>query len=195
MLARFRSHLTYANTMSTLAVFFAVSGSSYAAIAINGASIKQRTIAGTKLRVDTVSGREVNESTLGQVPRARTVGGLTAAKLKLTCPPDMFEIAGICVERTSRPPTAYAGAVQQCAQAGAPGGPGRRLPTHGELTAALTVVQLALGGELTSNVYPSASDPDKLDDLYVTGKSGNTALTPNTAPGAKAYRCVTSRSN
>jgi hypothetical protein len=194
MLERFRPHLTYANTMSTVAVFFAVSGSSYAAIAINGASIQRRTIAGTKLRVDTVSGREVNESTLREVPRARTVGGLTFAQLKLTCPPDMFETAGVCVERTSRPPTAYAGAVQQCAQAGVPGGPGRRLPTHGELMAALTVVQLASGGELTSSVHPS-SDPGKLDDLYVTGQSGNIALTPNTAPGAKAYRCVTSRSN
>lgn len=192
---RLRPRLTYANTMSTLAVFFAVSGSSYAAIAINGASIERRTIAGTKLRVNTISGREVDESTLRQVPRARTVGGLTAAQLKLTCPPDMFQIAGICVERTSRPATAYSGAVQQCAQAGVPGGPGRRLPTHGELMAALTVVQLALGGELTSNVYPSASGPGKLDDLYVTGQSGSVALAPNTAPGAKAYRCVTSRSN
>jgi hypothetical protein len=196
MLERFRPHLTYANTMSTLALFFAVSGSSYAAITINGASIKQRTIAGTKLRVNTVSGREVDESTLRQVPRARTVGGLTPAQLKLACPRDMFEIAGTCVERTSRPPTAYAGAVQQCAQAGVPGGPGRRLPTHGELMAALTVVQLASGGELTSNVSLSASDAGKLDDLYVTGRSGTTiALTPNTASGAKAYRCVTNRSN
>jgi hypothetical protein len=191
MSARLRRRLTYANTMSTLAVFFAISGGSYAAIAINGANIKKRSVAGTKLRVNSVSGVEVNESTLRQVPRARTLGGLTAEELRVTCPNDTFPIAGICVERIVRPAATYGGAVLECAQAGT----GRRLPTHGELRAALTEVQLARGGELTSNVYPSASDPAKLDNLYLTGQAGSVALTTNTAAGAKSYRCVTNRSN
>lgn len=191
MPARLRRRLTYANTMSTLAVFFAISGSSYAAIAINGTNIKKRSVAGTKLRVNTVSGVEVNESTLRQVPRARTLSGLTAERLRVTCPRDTFPITGICVERTVRPADTYGGAILECAQAGM----GRRLPTHGELSAALTEVQLARGGELTSNVYPSASDPVKLDNLYVTGQAGSVALTTNTPAGAKPYRCVTIRSN
>ena len=78
-----------------------------------------------------------------------------------------------------------------CLQVGTPAGPGRRLPTHGELLAALAAVQLAAGGELTANVYPSGSDPGRLDDLYVTDQVGGVALTPDTAAGAKAYRCVT----
>jgi hypothetical protein len=74
---------------------------------------------------------------------------------------------------------------------GTPSGPGRRLPTHGELLAALSAVQLAPGGELTSNVYPSSTDPGRLNALYVTNQVGGVALTPDTAAGAKAFRCVT----
>jgi hypothetical protein len=51
-------------------------------------------------------------------------------------------------------------------------------------------VQLAAGGELTSNVYPSSSDPGRLDVLYVTDQVGGVGLTPDTGAGAKAFRCV-----
>jgi hypothetical protein len=57
--------------------------------------------------------------------------------------------------------------------------------------AALTALQLAPGGELTSSVYPSASNPGQLDVLYVTDQVGSAALTPNTGAGSKAFRCVT----
>jgi hypothetical protein len=191
MLDKVHRRFTYANTMSTLAVFFAISGSSYADLAINGANIKMRSVAGTKLRVNTISGVEVNESTLRQVPRARTVGGFTAERLRITCPSDTFAIAGICVERTVRRAATYGSAVLECAQAGT----GRRLPTLDELRAALTEVQLARGGELTANVYPSASDPAKLDTLYVTGQAGSVALAADTASGTRPYRCITNRSN
>ena len=46
MLAKLRSRLTYANVMSTLAVFIALGGSSYAAFTINGSSIQNRSISG-----------------------------------------------------------------------------------------------------------------------------------------------------
>ena len=51
-------------------------------------------------------------------------------------------------------------------------------------------ITLAPGGELTRNVYPSASSPGRLDVLYVTDAVGSVALTPDTAAGAKAFRCV-----
>ena len=78
-----------------------------------------------------------------------------------------------------------------CSAVDIPAGPGRRLPTHGELRAALTAVHLAPGGELTSEVYPAAGAPGRLDVLYVTDQVGGAALTPNTAVGSKAFRCVT----
>lgn len=194
MLHRLRKRLTYANVMSTLAVFIALGGSSYAAFTINGASIKNRSITGVKLRHNTLTGVQIKESRLARVPRAKTadtVGGVTAADLKIKCPSDTFPIADVCVERTARAPQSYGSAVITCLGVGTPAGPGRRLPTHGELRAALGAVQLTAGGELTSNVYPSSSDPGRLDVLYVTDQVGSVALTPDTAAGAKAFRCVT----
>src|SRR5437763_96023 len=69
---------------------------------------------------------------------------------------------------------------------------GRRLPTHNELRDALThhEIQLAPGGELTSDVYPSSSTQGELDVLYVTDQLGHVALTPDTGAGAKAFRCA-----
>ncbi len=52
-------------------------------------------------------------------------------------------------------------------------------------------IALADGGELTRNVFPSASKPGQVDVLYVTTNVGNVAVTSDTAVGAKAFRCVT----
>jgi hypothetical protein len=194
VLQRLRKHLTYANMMSTLAVFIALGGSSYAAFAISGSSIKDRSITGKKLRTNTLTGRQIKESRLARVPRAKTadtLGGQTAVDLKIKCPSDTFPIADVCVEKTSRSAASYGTAVITCLGVGTPAGPGRRLPTHGELRAALTAVPLASGGELTSNVYPSSSTAGELDVLVVTDQVGSVAVTSNTGIGAKAYRCVT----
>jgi hypothetical protein len=194
VLHRLRKRLTYANVMSTLAVFIGLGGSSYAAFTINGASIKNRSISGKKLRHNTLTGVQIKESQLGRVPRAKradTLGGLTAADFKIKCPADTFPTADVCIEKSPRAPAAYGSAVITCMGVGTPAGPGRRLPTHGELLAALSAVQLAPGGELTSNVYPSSSQPGRLDVLYVTDQVGSVGLTPDTGAGAKAYRCVT----
>src|SRR6266508_992876 len=91
VLHRLRKRLTYANAMSTLAVFVALGGSSYAAFTINGSTIKNRSIAGKKLRHNTLTGVQIKESQLGRVPRAKradSLGGLTAADLKIKCPDD-----------------------------------------------------------------------------------------------------------
>ena len=189
-----RGRLTYANVMSTLAVFIALGGSSYAAVKLNGTSIKDRTIAGKKLRHNTLTGRQIRESRLGTVPYARNAGrldGITAAGLKIRCPSDTFPTADVCVEKTARAPQSYGSAVLTCLGVDTPKTPGRRLPTHGELRAALGAVDLAPGGELTSNVYPSSSSPGRLDVLYITDEVGQVGVTPDTFAGAKAFRCVT----
>ena len=194
MLTKLRQRLTYANVMSTLAVFIALGGSSYAALTISGSSIMNRSIPAKKLKRNSITAKEVRESRLSRVPRAKRadrLGGFTAAELRVRCPIDTFPIADVCVERTPRAVTAYGSAVLQCADVGTPAGPGRRLPTHGELRAALAAVTLAPGGELTSNVYPSSTDPGRLNALVVVDQVGGVALTPDTAAGAKAYRCVT----
>jgi hypothetical protein len=189
-----RRRLTYANVMSTVAVFIALGGSSYAAVKLSGSSIKDRTIAGKKLRHNTLTGRQIRESRLGTVPYARNAGrldGITAAGLKIRCPSDTFPTADVCVEKMARAPQSYGSAVLTCLGVDTPKTPGRRLPMHGELRAALGAVDLAPGGELTSNVYPSSSSPGRLDVLYVTDEVGQVGVTPDTFAGAKAFRCVT----
>jgi hypothetical protein len=185
---------TYTNVMSTLAVFIAFGGSSYAAWTISGKDIENRSIAGKKLKRNTLTGKQIRESRLSRVPRARNaerLNGATAASLRIRCPEDTFPSADVCVERTPRSPAAYGSAVLDCALVGTPAGPGRRLPTHAELRAALTAVPLAAGGELTGEVYPSDSSPGQVDVLYITNQGGGVAVTPNTFAGSKAFRCVT----
>lgn len=192
--SRISHRLTYANVMSTLAVFIALGGSSYAAFTVNGDSIRDRSIRAKKIRHNTITGWEIKESSLGRVNRAKradTLGGVTASDLKIKCPADTFPVADVCVEREARAPASYHGAINTCLTVGTPAAPGRRLPTHGELVAALSGVTLAGGGELTSDIYPSSSAAGQVDVLYVTDRVGSVALTPDTGAGAKAFRCVT----
>jgi len=192
-LSGIRARLTYANVMATLAVFIALGGSSYAALKIDGRDVRARSIPGNRLKGNALGGTEIAESRLGTVPRAENaalLGGLTAEQLLVRCPADTFAIAGTCIERTARPPSAYGSAVLTCTQVGRPAAPGRRLPTHGELSAALTAFTLADGGELTSDVIPSSSLAGHLDVIYVTDQVGGIATTTDNSAGAKAYRCA-----
>ena len=201
MTEKLRQRLAYANVMSTLAVFIALGGSSYAALRIDSADIannsvrsvdvRNRTLTERDVKRNALTGRSIRESRLSRVPRARDadrLGGMTAADLLVKCPPGTYPTADVCVETSARAPAAYGTATIQCAATGVPAGPGRRLPSHSELLAALSGVQLAADGELTSHVYFNPSGP--LDVLYVTDQGGGAALTPNTGAGAKSFRCV-----
>ena len=199
MSSRVRSRLTYANVMSTVAVFVALGGSSYAAFQIDSADIENNSVRGVDIRNRTLTerdvrrnslgGRSIRESRLGRVPRARNaerLGGLPAEAFLLSCPTGMYFVADVCVETTHRAAMSFGVAIATCANATEHG---RRLPTYGELRAALGSVRLAPGGELTSEVYPSTTSGE-LNVLYVTDQGGSTALTPNTGAGGKAFRCV-----
>src|SRR4029453_18792965 len=97
---KFRPQLTYANVMSTLAVFIALGGSSYAAVTISGSDLKHRSVVGSKLKRNTLTGAEIRESRLGRGPRAvlaDRLGEAATADLKVKCPTDMFPIAGTCI--------------------------------------------------------------------------------------------------
>lgn len=191
-----RQRMTYANVMSTLAVFIALGGSSYAAVRINGSSIKNRSIAAAKLKRNSLTGREIRESSLGRVPRAAKadrVGSLTANGLRLHCPRDAVLLANVCFETTPRTAAPYGSAVLTCLRAGVPEGSGRRLPTHDELMDALTLTSLTLapGGELTADVVPSSTASGRVDDLVMVDENGGVTPVPDVAAGSRQYRCVT----
>ncbi|MFT4049295.1 MAG: hypothetical protein QM648_05580 [Solirubrobacterales bacterium] len=80
-----RSKLTYANVVSSLALFLALGGVSYAAVklpansvgekqikknAVTGKKIKANAITGDKIKSGTIKGSDISLASLGQVPRA-----------------------------------------------------------------------------------------------------------------------------
>ena len=195
MIEAIRRRLTYANVMATLAVFIALGGSSYAALTITGRSVKNGSLTSRDIRRDTLGGSRIKESRLGTVRRARNadrLNGVTAERLLVRCPEATIPVSNVCVEIAARAPLPYGAAAVACEGTDRNEGPGRRLPGHDELMTAIgdAGITLAAGGELTRNVYPSTSDPGRVDVLYVNTETGGVGITPNTAAGAKAFRCV-----
>jgi hypothetical protein len=85
MLSKLFSRLSYANVVSTIALFLALGGVSYAAVrlpansvgtrqlkrgAVTGVKIKNRAVTSSKIAANAVSGFNVDESTLAAVPEA-----------------------------------------------------------------------------------------------------------------------------
>jgi hypothetical protein len=190
-----RRRLTYANVMGTLAVFIALGGSSYAALTVTGRNVKNGSLTFRDLRRETLGGSRITESRLGTVRRARNadrLNGVTAEQLLVRCPEATVPVSNVCVENVARPALPYGAAAVACEGTDRSAGPGRRLPSHDELMTAIgdAGITLASGGELTRSVYPSPSDPGRVDVLYVNTDAGGVGITPNTAAGAKAFRCV-----
>lgn len=190
-----RARLTYANVVATLALFVALGGSSYAALKISGKEIQKHTITGQNIKRNSLGRRQIKESNLSAVPRALNAAkleGHTAESFLVRCPQGTIPVAGACIETQAHSPAAYGTAVYECGRTDAQTAAGRRLPTHNELMEALThqEVQLAAGGELTSEVSASTSEPGRVNDLYITEKGGSVGLTPDIGAGAKSYRCV-----
>ena len=195
MLRALRDRLTYANVTATLALFIALGGSSYAALKISGRQIKAHTITGRQIKRNSLGRRQIKESSLSAVPRALNAArldGHTAERFLVRCPQGTIPVAGVCIETQAHPPAAYGNAVYECGAIDTKSAAGRRLPTHDELMDALTheQIQLASGGELTSEVSASSSEPGRIDDLYVISQGGAVGTTPDSFAGAKSYRCI-----
>ena len=97
-----RKRLTYANVMSTIAVFLLLGGATAIAAgglgkntvgskqlkknAVTAAKIKKNAVTGAKIKKDAVTGAKVKESTLGTVPSASIASALT--------PPEAVHLVG-----------------------------------------------------------------------------------------------------
>lgn len=189
-----RDRLTYANVMATMAVFIAIGGTSYAAVKISGRQIKAHTITARNIRPNSLGGRQIKERSLGIVRGAREaflLDGHTAESLQVRCPTGMVPVDDTCIETQAHPAAPFHSAVLECGEIENIKTPGRRLPTYQELTMALTRQEITLtpGGELTSEVEASSAG-QPLNVIYVENTLGGWGLTPDTAAGAKAYRCV-----
>jgi hypothetical protein len=195
MLKFLRAKLNYANVVATLALFLAVAGgSAYAVSKIDGSDIRKRSLTGQQFKSSSIGGRVVKESSLRPVPKAQNalrLGGQPATRYLDSCPQGTIPIADTCVEVQAHAPASYRSAVFDCSLIDNRERVGRRLPTHGELMAALASPEIALapGGELTGEVYPSSS-AGKVDVLFISDENGAVGLAPDDGTGAKSYRCV-----
>jgi hypothetical protein len=65
-----RTKLTFSNAIALIALFFSLGGTVYAAATISGKTIKKGSIPANRLKPDSLTGAQVNEDSLGVVPRA-----------------------------------------------------------------------------------------------------------------------------
>jgi|SRR4051794_40521514 hypothetical protein len=198
MLRALLDRLTYANVVATVALFLALgTGGAYAVSKIDGSDIRKHSLTGNQFKANSIGGRVVKESSLKPVPRAQNaarLGGQPASRFLDSCPQAFaptIPIADVCVETQPRAAKSYGSAAFDCSLTDNRERAGRRLPTQQELmiARASSQVQVAPGGELTSEVYPSSSRPGKLDVLYIAD-NGDVGLVPDDSSGAKSFRCV-----
>lgn len=87
MLERLTRRLTYANTMATIALFVALGGGgAYAAATIGAGDIQRNAVRSKHIKNNEVRGADVKESSLGQVPNAKKVGGVTVKAIRIAQP-------------------------------------------------------------------------------------------------------------
>ena len=176
-------------------MFIALGGSSYAALKISGSEHQEPLDPGEEAQAQLDHGQggpRVAAAACRARGRADRLGGFTADELRIRCPerhvPDRRRLRRAHAARGRRPTAARS---SSASVVGTPAGPGRRLPTHGELMAALSAVDARARRRADFGRLSVGSNPGRLDVLYVTDQVGSVALTPNTAAGGKAFRCVT----
>ena len=190
-----RRRLSYANVMATLAVFIALGGSSYAALTISGRDVVNGSLTNRDLKRDTLGGSRIKESRLGKVKQARNadrLNGVTAARLLVRCRRARFLSPMSASRPRPRAPVPYSSAAVLCEITDRRAGPGRRLPSHDELMTALGDygITLARGGRTHTQRLPLCFAARTPRCSLHHRRFGTVALTPNTAAGAKAFRCV-----
>lgn len=199
-MSKIREHLSYANAMATVAVFIALGGASYAAVAVpknsvGSVQIKKNAVTGAKIKKGAVTGAKIKLSTLGTVPsaaNAQTLGGLTTTQIsdasKLRCPSDMALAAGTCIETTARAAAPLPTALQICAEAN------RALPSMGQLMA------------YEAQNYATSPPAEWIGQMYFDGssfrglvaatqKGGVVSTSPPPFNEAEPYRCSQGPSN
>lgn len=201
-----RRHLTFANVTSLLALFVALSGTSYAVVtnsigtreiknnSVRSSDVRNGTLRSRDVKRGSLGGRAVKESTLGKVPRAKAadrVGRKSSSQLTVRCPVGTRPNMGSCIELVARPAQAYGTAKVACETVN------RRLPMHQELEGYGddSPTALAPGGELTANVYPGTPVSDPLKVLIITSSGGAVDVVENTFAGSRQFRCVATPSN
>jgi hypothetical protein len=193
--------LTYANVTSTLALFLALGGVSYAAISvgskqirnnsvrtqdlrnndIRSKDIRNRTLVGRDVLTNALGGLQINENTLGRVPDAARLEGRLPSSFTVACPSGTAFHAGGCIETAARTAQTFAAASRTCGVAN------RRLPLLSELESFRQQPDIALAGnEWTANIID-------INQVLTITDAGVRMSTSDSSP--EQYRCVAPLTN
>jgi hypothetical protein len=208
-----------ATLISALALFVALGGTGYAAIllpknsvgakqirtsgvtskdirrgAVRSLDVRNNTLVGRDVRARSLGGREILESTLATVPHAvaaDTLGGLSAAQLKVSCPPTTDPASATCMETSHRSAQSFGQANATCFLAG------RRLPTYPELVGYFNLQRpVGPGGEWTASVGESSTTPGQLVATVVLTNTGSSVeFIDATGAAQRSFRCAASPAN
>lgn len=184
-----RARLTYANVMSSIAVFLVLGGATALAAAeigtndlkagavttaklhknaVTTAKVKKNAVTTAKIKANAVTGAKVQNGTL-------TAADISPATLTPACPAGTVLAEGVCFETAARPAATWLDSVDTCTVAG------RRLPSANELIGFTRKVQAIPAQERSG-------------DLFSTTAAFNVNPDGTTVSGALVtaipYRCV-----
>jgi hypothetical protein len=201
-----RKRVTYANVMSTIAVFLCLGGATAVAAgtlgkntigqrqlkskAVTTGKLANNAVNGSKVADGSLTGADINVGALGTVPsavtatsagNANTVGGHAAS-----CPSGSTLIRGLCFDTTPNPVIANVKAASDACAA-----KGGYLPTPLELYSVRGILNLGTGVgnevELTDSYFNDPTTGTNYATMVVDG-SGTITQRPANEPGQ--YICV-----
>lgn len=200
-----RGRLTYANVMSTVAVFLALGGAAAFAAdhlpknsvgprqikqqAVTTGKLANNSVTAVKVKDGSLTGSDLNLASLGTVPTAATARQASSASTvdghTASCPAGSTMVSGICYESVSNPAVGTVfEAADNCAAKGG------QLPTPLELYSVRSLLDLGTGvganHQYTDEVYANTSG-GSYSTVVVDGTG---AVTEQSVNSPSRYICV-----
>lgn len=183
-----RPRITYANVMSTIAVFIALGGSAFAVKTLKRNSVgpkqlKRNAVTNPKLADAAVNTAELADNAVdaakvqnGSLGSAELTGALQAA-FRVICPgsPATLYHEAVCIETAARTAANFSDARADCIDEG------RSLPEYGDLARFRNRDGITLTGEWTTE-QPATTHAYTVDDAGAVALQDITTVQP--------YRCV-----
>jgi hypothetical protein len=171
--------LTYANVMSSIAVFLVLGGATaFAASKIGANQLKANSVKTGKIVKEAITTSKIKNSAVSGVKvldGSLTAVDLAAGTLTPACPSGTLSLAGRCIEASPRPAAPYNSATETCTAAGG------ELPRVTELIGFTKKVQAIPAQEWSGDLFSTTTG-------FAINPDGTPAAVALTA--ALPFRCV-----